>query len=248
MEYRIKDGSLELIIPAANDGKFRFKKRENSFAFGETFPTRKELFDEKTYLEWQISYDIPAKDVKAGKVEVRLDAHSFVGSNGKEKYPYELSELFYSALEQGLIAKQDLKTLLEEIGAYRELIDEKAISVEEKKSAINLNGIIFEETCIKLPTLFMKQTTDGTQIEVAIKQQQYASGVQPMIYFCIPLKSFKNSSDLLGRSSVSGDNLKYVINKSNAQNLTNLMKIFGMASKRHQYDIVQIIKLILNIV
>jgi hypothetical protein len=92
----------------------------------------------------------------------------------------------------------------------------------------------------------MLHTKDGTQIEVAIKQQQYASGVQPMIYFCIPLTSFKNSTDLMGRSSVSGDKLVYNINKDNAENLSNLMRVFGMASERHKHDTIQIIKIILN--
>jgi len=54
---------------------------------------------------------------------------------------------------------------------------------------------------------------DETQIEVSIQKQQYASGVQPMVYFCIPLRAFKNSLDLLGKSSVSGDNLYMLLTK-----------------------------------
>lgn len=246
MDCRIKEGAIEVMVPAANAGKFRYKKRDNRLAFGETFSTRTELFDKKTYLEWQIGYDVEVKEVRDGAAQTSLDAQSFVGSNGKTKYPYELSELFFSAIKQGLIEKRNARILLEEIQAYRELIDEKAISVEEKTSAISLNRINYEETCIKLPTLFMLHTKDGTQIEVAIKQQQYASGVQPMIYFCIPLTSFKNSTDLMGRSSVSGDKLVYNINKDNAENLSNLMRVFGMASERHKHDTIQIIKIILN--
>ncbi len=48
---------------------------------------------------------------------------------------------------------------------------------------------VFEETSIKLTTLFMIETTDNTQIEVSIQKQQYASGVQPMVYFSIPITS-----------------------------------------------------------
>lgn len=248
MRYRIRNAEIEIVIPAANNGKFRFKKRENCYAFGRTFPTRTEPFDKQTYLEWQIGYDILAKDVEAAKIGSGLYSQSFVGSNGKEKFPYELSELYYRAIGLGLIAKQHVRQLLEEISAYRELIDEREIRVEEMKTAININGILFEESCIRLPTLFMSQTSDGTQIEVAIKQQQYASGVQPMIYFCIPLDSFRNSSGLLGRPSRKEDELIYVINNGNAQNLTRLMEVFGMASKRHQHDIIEIIKVILKII
>ena len=94
----------------------------------------------------------------------------------------------------------------------------------------------------------MIETLDETQIEVSIQKQQYASGVQPMVYFCIPLKAFKNSSDLRGKSSVSGDKLVYVISKTNFLNIVCMMKIFGMASKRHNHDIVQILETLLKII
>jgi len=94
----------------------------------------------------------------------------------------------------------------------------------------------------------MIETLDRTQIEVSIQKQQYASGVQPMVYFCIPLRTFNNSSDLLGKSSVSGDKLVYVINKTNVLNLIFMMKVFGMASKRHNHDVVKILETLLEII
>ena len=247
MEYIIKEKNIWLVIPATNSGKFRFKKRKNRLDFGETFSTRECCFDEYTYLEWQIGYDVPVKDVEDGEKNTKLNKKSFTGSNGKIKYPYELSEIFYTAIELNLISKEEVTCLLGEIQKYTQFIDEKSISVEHH-SKLSINGVNFEETSIKLPTLFMVETLDETQIEVSIQKQQYASGVQPMVYFCIPLKSFTNSSDLLGKSSVSGDKLRYVISQSNVQNLLNLMKVFGMASKRHNHDIIQIIRTLLEII
>jgi hypothetical protein len=247
MECIIKEKNVLLIIPATNDGKFRFKKRKNRLDFGEIFSTRECPFDEQTYLEWQIGYDVPVKDVEDGKKETKLTSKHFVGSNGKTKYPYELSEIFYKAMELELITKKEVENLLNEIRGYKSFIDEKAITVEHH-SQITINGINFEETSIKLPTLFMIETLDETQIEVSIQKQQYASGVQPMVYFCIPFKAFKNSSDLQGKSSVSGDELVYVISKTNVLNLVCMMKVFGMASKRHNHDIVEILKILLEII
>jgi len=247
MDYTVKENNILLTIPATNDGKFRFKKRKNRLDFGEIFSTRECLFDEQTYLEWQIGYDVPIKDVENGKKETKLTSKHFVGSNKKIKYPYELSEIFYKAMELEFITKKEVENLLSEIKRYKSFIDEKAITVE-RHSQITINGINFEETSIKLPTLFMIETLDETQIEVSIQKQQYASGVQPMVYFCIPLRAFKNSSDLLGKSSVSGDKLVYVINKTNVLNLIFMMKVFGMASKRHNHDIVQILKILLEII
>lgn len=246
MEYQIKDKSILLVIPATNAGKFRFKKRKNRLDFGETFSTREYCFDDVTYLEWQIGYDIPVKDVEDGKGETKLTKKHFIGSNGKRKYPYELSELLYTAVDLGLITKKDVKDLCEEVKSYKNFIDDKSISVEHH-AKLTINGVNFEETSIKLPTLFMVETLDNTQIEVSIQKQQYASGVQPMIYFCIPIKSFTNYSEIMGRSSVAKDELVYAISKSNVLNIVYLMKIFGMASKRHNHDVVQIIQTILEI-
>ncbi len=170
MEYIIKEKNIWLVIPATNSGKFRFKKRKNRLDFGETFSTRECSFDDQTYLEWQIGYDVPIKDVEEGKKGTKLTNKHFVGSNGKKKYPYELSEIFYKAMELEFISKKEVENLLKEIGSYKSFIDEKSISVEHH-SRRTINGINFEETSIKLPTLFMIETLDETQI----------SGVNPSV-------------------------------------------------------------------
>lgn len=247
MDYRIKENNVLLTIQAANAGKFRFKKRQNKLDFGETFSTREGIFDDLTYLEWQIGYDVPINDVETGKKGTKLTSRHFMGSNGKTKYPYELSEIFYKAMELKFISIEEVKTLIEEIENYNNFIDEMSITVEHH-SRLTLNGINFEETSIKLPTLYMIDTLDGAQIEISIQKQQYATGVQPMVYFCIPLKAFRNWSNLYGRSSISGDKLEYVIKKSNVLNLILMMKIFGMASKRHKHDIIEILKILVDII
>lgn len=245
MKYLVKEKEIHVVIPAANFRKFRFKKRDSRLDFGNTFSTRKIPFDRNTYLEWQIGYDVPIKDVKAGKAKTKLNKEYFVGSNGKQKYPYELSELVYEATGLGLISKKELKNVLDEIKGYKDFIDKKVPSVEYH-SKVTINGISFEEASIKLPTLFMIETIDGTQIEVATQKQQYATGIQPMVYFCIPLEAFSDSSKLSSRSSVSGDVLTYVINEDNAKNLISMLKIFGMISKRHNHDMIQIIGILLK--
>jgi len=245
MNYSVDKNNIILTIPATNDGKFRYKKRKDRLAFGETFSTRNIPFDDQTYLEWQIGYDVPIKDVERDVKTTKLTAITFVGSNKKEKYPYELSEIFFEAMKLRIIAINEAETMLSEIRAYKSFIDEKAITVEHY-SRLTMNGLNFEETSIKLPTLFMIDTSDGTQIEVSTQKQQYATGVQPMVYFCIPLRAFRNYPVLLGKPSVSGDKLEYLINKTNVSNLICMMKVFGMASKRHNHDIIEILKILLR--
>lgn len=226
-ELRNKKNEILLNIPASNDGKFRFKKRKNNLEFWEFFSTRKEIFDDNTYLEWQIGYDITLKDFESNKKHTKLSSVSFIEDNKKEKYPYELSEILYTAMKIGLVNENDIKNLFDEISKYKNFIDEKAITVEHH-SKLKLNGIEFEETSIKLPTLFMLKTVDNTQIEISIQKQRYASGIQPMIYYCIPFKSFRSYSLLQNKSSVSGNILIYIINKENISNVLSMIKIFVM--------------------
>lgn len=246
MNYITKDREIIIKIPASNDGKFRFKTRSDNIQFGDSFATREYNFNENVYLEWQISYDVTVGDVANGKKDTILKSYAFVGANKKKKYLYELSELVYIGISNGLILIEDISSLLKEISNYKEFIDEKKIAVEYN-SKIVINGIPFKETSIKLPTLFMVETTDNTQIEISIQKQQYASGVQPMVYFCIPIKSFQNYKTILGRPSKSGDELVYIINNKNASVLSDMIKIFAMCSQRHHFDITEIVKILIRL-
>jgi hypothetical protein len=246
MNYSVKNKEIVIEIDASNDGKFRFKTRDSNLQFGEIFSTRKNNFNENAYLEWQIGYDAVVSDVKNGNKETRLKNQTFIGANGKEKYLYELSELVYEGMKNNLISVKSICDLLEEIEEYEDFIDRKKIETEHS-SKLKINNIFFEEASIKLPTLFMIEAIDGTQIEVSIQKQQYASGVQPMVYFCIPLKSFNNHKDIMGRPSISGDSLVYVINKENVSILFDMLKIFAMCSKRHNHDIIEIIKILIKL-
>ncbi|MBX7174142.1 MAG: R.Pab1 family restriction endonuclease [Pyrinomonadaceae bacterium] len=245
-KYVCSNNSIELTFSAANDGKFRFKTREKDESFGKTFATRQNAFNEKVYLEWQIGYDALVEDVKSGKKTTKLTQTTFIASTGREKYPYELSEILFESIKCGLILIKDLDRLSAEINSYNNFFDGKEIAVETA-SGVLFNGVPFKETAIRLPTLFMPQN-DGTLIETSIQKQQYASGVQPMIYFCIPFKSFANWKDLDGKKSVKGNELKYVINKENSEVVLNLFRVFGMASARHKFDVEQILKTLKRLV
>ena len=246
MDYSIRDNKIFIKIPATNDGKFRFKTRKHNLEFGEIFSTRKINFNNDAYLEWQIGYDATAKEIKDGAKKTILKQLKFVGANKKEKYPYELSELLYFAAKNGLIPINDLNSLLEEIKNYSNFISDRKISVEHQSKVI-INGVHFEETSIKLPTLFMMETADNTQIEVSIQKQQYASGVKPMLYFCIPFNAFINHAELNGRPSNSNDALTYVIDNKNKNILLDMTKIFAMCSPRHNFDITEILKILLKL-
>jgi len=246
MIYEANSKEIIIKIAASNHGKFRFKARDDKMQFGNTVSTRKNNFTKKIYLEWQIGYDATVADVKKRNKKTRLKKRTFIGANGKRKYLYELSELIYEGMKNSLVSAKDIGNLLKEIGGYKEFFDRKKIEVDHNSSIV-VNNIHFEETSIKLPTLFMVKTSDETQIEISIQKQQYASGVQPMVYFCIPLKSFNNYKNIIGRPSISGDSLTYIINKENSKVLFDMFKIFAMCSERHNHDITEIIKVLIKL-
>lgn len=243
MDYKIEENQISVLVPASRSGRFMFKIREDNFSFGSSFATQKKEFNSKVYLEWQIGYDVTEKEMQKGKKKTKLTNMTFVGRNGKTKYPYELSELVYAAVKIGLIKIESLLNLMDELKEYKEYLSDKEINIQDKGD-FSLNGLTFKETTIRLPTFFLSNSVDGTQIEVSIQKQQYAAGVQPMLYFCIPFESFSDYKKLENKSSKKGDRLTYTINGSNAEILLKMFKVFGMASPAHNFDVIEIIKIL----
>ena len=235
--------TINVSLPTANAGKFRFKTRNDPFQFGESVGTRQNGFVDSVYLEWQIGYDVEVGDAK--KV-TSLTQLTFVGDNGKAKYPFELSEIYYTGIELGLTTVEETIALQNEVAGYDEMMDDRIIEVEGH-ARVELNGLAFEEARISLPAFFLSQEGDGTQIEVHIKQQQYASGYQPMVYFCIPFRCFANCNDFAGRASQPGERFNWIVNRGNFTTVKNLFRVFGMASRRHQYDAGQILDTLVRI-
>lgn len=170
---------------------------------------------------------------------------SFAGYNGKSKHPYELSELMSEAVKIGLIKTESVRELANELKHYTEYLSSREIDIKNKGILI-LNDVSFEETVIQLPTFFVGGLLDGAQIEVSVQKQQYATGVQPMLYFSIPIYAFRNGQDFYGRTSKRGDELIYVIDEGNAQILLLMFKVFGMASPSHNHDVKEILGVLLN--
>jgi hypothetical protein len=52
MEYKIQNKEIHILIPASNEGKFRFKTRNDNLKFGNSFATRSNIFNKDVYLEW----------------------------------------------------------------------------------------------------------------------------------------------------------------------------------------------------
>ena len=244
MIYEVSNKELILRFYPKNKGKFRFKKRSNISIFGKTYKTTENPFTDKVYLEWQVGYDTLPKDIE--KKPTKLEHLTFVGANNKVKHPYELSELFWDAIRIGLIEKSQVLNLIDEIKYTNKMFNEEfkieILETYEEK----YNEEIFVRGDIVLPSFFLKGKNNNTYLEVAIKQQQYASGIQPMVYITIPILEFENASEALGLNSNHVDNFTYIINENNVDLLLSAFKIFGMCSESHKHDSLMILNALLS--
>ena len=166
----------------------------------------------------------------------------FKGANGKEKYPYELSEFLYCLIKNKALDIKYFKNFQFEIKGYRQFLLSK--SEVKQKSKIRMNGLFLDSAITKLPT-FYYLNKDKTFSEIVIQKQQYAAGFQAMVYFCIPTQSFSNSQEILGWTSKEKNiKLKYIIDEGKTEIILNLFKILAMASENHRQDAVRILKVL----
>ena len=148
------------------------------------------------YLEWQISYDVPV--ASGDKTGLNRPVFKFKSANGKEKYPYELSEYLFGLVKNRLLKAEVLDSLQQEIQEYRQFFTVRPEVKKQPKKT--LNSLCFDSALTELPTYFYLNK-DGAFSEIIVQKQQYGAGFQAMVYFCIPLKRFCNGKELIGRTA-----------------------------------------------
>ena len=145
-----------------------------------------------------------------------------------------------------LISIQELDSLYNEIMLKKSFFEEEFQIVNTKSKEISFSGYDFVQHNTVLPTFSYYEEPRGLAIEIAIQKQQYASGIQPMVYFNIPISQFDNCTNLLGNTSKSISTAVLTINKQNKHFIINQFKYFGICSFRHKVDALEIIELIKN--
>ena len=132
-----------------------------------------------------------------------------------------------------------MSPIINEIKEYSEFLTNTP--EVKQKNIIKINELDFHSAITQLPTYYYKNK-DSTYIEAIVKKQQYASGFQTMVYFCIPILCFSNGEEMIGCTSKDKElKLKYFVNEETSNNILCLFKVLAMASKNHQYDVIQIL-------
>jgi len=247
IDYKNKE--LIIAIPlTTTSGKTRIKQRDNIYGYGLPFASRSNKFNQKNYVEWQIGYDIETKSNK--KDLTSLQSFSFIAYNKKEKYLYELSEYLYYLVDFEIIKiKQieELKKLLENL-TNNDLIEKHSHSQIKRThpQKENINDLDFEVLKVEYPQLIYRFKNYEIIAEITIREKQRAVGVQPMLYFCFPITELITSIPLIGRSANKKEFAYFKIDKNNAFIILEMIKIFGMLSISHRYDILKILDLIMK--
>ncbi|WQR69805.1 R.Pab1 family restriction endonuclease [Helicobacter pylori] len=236
---------IEVSIPLTSiSGKVRVKIRHAFSDYGISTATRKIPFSLKHYVEWQIGYDVPIKDKEKFELTTLKDEkYHFLGANNKVKTLYELSEIIYYAKRLGLIGLENLENTLKYLEKQKQFIEDNFI--RERFRSHQFGGMDFELSRISYP-LLIHSFNDNQLSEIVIREQQYGSKTQAMLYFCFSILELKTATPLLNRTAALKEHALLTIHKTNALVFLEMLKIFGLLSQAHHNDVLKILEKILQ--
>ncbi|MCQ2641101.1 R.Pab1 family restriction endonuclease [Helicobacter pylori] len=238
---------IEVSIPLTSiSGKARVKIRHAFSDYGISTATRKIPFSLKHYVEWQIGYDVPIKDKEKFELTTLKDEkYHFLGANNKVKTLYELSEMIDCAKQLGLISLENLENTLKYLEKQKQFIEDNFTITRERFRSHQFGGMDFELSRISYP-LLIHSFNDNQLSEIVIREQQYGSKTQAMLYFCFSILELKTATPLLNRTAALKEHALLTIHKTNALVFLEMLKIFGLLSQAHHNDVLKILEKILQ--
>ena len=246
----IKEQEHKIEVPillTAVSGKIRIKNRSIVNEYGTPVAVKRDRFVLSNYVEWQIGYDVVKKEEEKF-AESSLPNTEFIGANKKTKALYELSEYIWHFYKWGIVSKEELEDIANYLNSIydNDLIDNNSELQIDRSHPIakNINGFDFEYTQVKYPLLIHKFNGYEIVTEIKITEKQYAVGTQPMLYLCFPITELKENN-LIGRTAKTKEIAHFEITESNIRVFLEMLKMFGILSKKHKHDILQIIGTIL---
>ncbi len=239
--------AIEVSIPLTSiSGKVRVKIRHAFSDYSISTATRKIPFSLKHYIEWQIGYDVPIKDKEKFELTTLKDEkYHFLGANNKVKTLYELSEIIYYAKRLGLIGLENLENTLKYLEKQKQFIEDNFTITRERFRSHQFGGMDFELSRISYP-LLIHSFNDNQLSEIVIREQQYGSKTQAMLYFCFSILELKTATPLLNRTATLKEHALLTIHKTNALVFLEMLKIFGLLSQAHHNDVLKILEKILQ--
>lgn len=232
--------SLPLTKPT---GKIRVKTRGTFYEYGQPFASRKSRFTHDNYVEWQISYDTDECPSHHASI-------TYCG-RGKKRFMTELSFYLYKFCEWGAIRRDDMLDLK----AYLENVNEESLVDNHGRFGItrtrpretDINGMPFSLVMLKYPQLVYRFGVQGIVAEITVREKQRAVGVQPMLYFCIPISELNPGRPLIGRTAERNERAGFAFSDENCSVVLEMARIFGILSAPHRADMLAIVERVLEL-
>ncbi|GAA7992905.1 hypothetical protein HpMS53_07170 [Helicobacter pylori] len=188
----------------------------------------------------------PIKDKEKFELTTLKDEkYHFLGANNKVKTLYELSEIIYYAKQLDLISLENLENTLKYLEKQKQFIEDNFMITRERFRSHQFGSMDFELSRISYP-LLIYSFNDNQLSEIVIREQQYGSKTQAMLYFCFSILELKTATPLLNRTAMRKEHALLIIHKTNAPMFLEMLKIFGLLSQAHHDDVLKILEKILQ--
>ncbi|GAA7341930.1 hypothetical protein BD0115_14160 [Helicobacter pylori] len=126
--------------------------------------------------------------------------------------------MIYYAKQLGLISLENLENLentLKYLEKQKQFIEDNFMIARERFRSHQFGGMDFELSCISYP-LLIHSFNDNQLSEIVIREQQYGSKTQAMLYFCFSILELKTATPLLNRTATLKEHSLLIIHKTNA--------------------------------
>ena len=160
----------------------------------------------------------------------------------------ELGEYIYHFHKWGVIKTDELLKMHKFIESCpeEELISESKqfVITREKFVKKDILGVEFFASHVKHPLLIYKFDEYELLLEIILTEKQRAVGIQPMLYFCLPIEKLQCDPPIIGRIANPKETADFTVGKNEVRVLLKMLEIFGVLSPNHRTDVLNIIELL----
>lgn len=238
-KIEVEKDKLIVKLPLTNPtGKIRVKRRGEASNYGIPIATRREVFKEIDYVEWQISYATDNPPVESKVEDIRLN-----GQIG-----FELTKLLCEGIKLGILSNSDIKqmeTFINDVKREDTLEENEEILREDVRHEVK-GG--FKKFVERAPLFIKNNREKGYFVEIILRHKQRAVGLQAMVYLCIYIDKLKDEygEAFMGRTANTKEFGIFEITSKNKEIIIDVVKAFAIASWQHRNDIGSILNQVVS--